>query len=132
MIYPALLFVVALAGFIPLSYEMLWYRAFAFASGGAPTIFGQLLFFYLVGLALGSFASRIFCRRHDAAGDRRHLIPLAGFVYAANLLGFLVLPLLSWFSTDAGCPCGNAVRGRSCGFLGRGVAALEPFRDRAR
>ena len=99
MIYPALLFVVALAGFISLSYEMLWYRAFAFASGSAPTVFGQLLFFYLVGLALGSFASRIFCRTHDATGDRRHLIPLAGFVFAANLLGFLVLPLLAWFST---------------------------------
>jgi spermidine synthase len=99
VIYPALLFVVALAGFISLSYEMLWYRAFAFASGGAPTVFGQLLFFYLVGLAIGSFASRIFCRTRDATGDRRQLIPLAGFIYAANLLGFLVLPALAWLST---------------------------------
>jgi spermidine synthase len=99
VIYPALLFVVALAGFISLSYEILWYRAFSFATGTAPTVFGQLLFFYLVGLAIGSFASRSFCRRHDATGDRRHLIPLAGFVFVANVLGFLVLPLLAWFAT---------------------------------
>lgn len=97
--YPTLLFVVALAGLIALSYEILWYRAFSFASGSAPTTFGLLLFFYLVGLAVGSFASRIFCRKHDATGDRRHLVPLAGFVYVANLLGFLVLPLLAWLAT---------------------------------
>jgi predicted membrane-bound spermidine synthase len=97
--YLALLIVVALAGFISLSYEILWFRAFSFASGGAPAIFGQLLFFYLVGLAVGSFASRIFCRDRNATGDRRELIPLAGFVFVANLLGFLVLPLLAFFST---------------------------------
>jgi len=97
--YVALLLVVAFAGFISLSYEILWFRAFSFASGGAPTIFGQLLFFYLVGLAVGSFVSRIFCRDRTATGDRRELLPLAGFVFVANLLGFLVLPLLAFLGT---------------------------------
>jgi spermidine synthase len=102
--YLALLGVVALAGFISLSYEILWFRAFSFASGGLPTIFGQLLFFYLVGLAIGAFVSRIFCRDRDATGDRRNLIPLAAFVYVANLLGFLVLPALAWFATTLSAP----------------------------
>jgi spermidine synthase len=99
MTYLALLGVVALAGFISLSYEILWFRAFSFASGGAPTVFGQLLFFYLSGLAIGAFVSRMFCRDRDAKGDRKNLIPLATFVFIANLLGFLVLPALAWFAT---------------------------------
>jgi len=99
MTYMALLGVVALAGFISLSYEILWFRAFSFASAGTPAIFGQLLFFYLVGLAVGAFVSRIFCQDRDATGDRRNLLPLAAFVYVANLLGFLVLPALAWFAT---------------------------------
>ena len=100
MTYAALLGVVALAGFISLSYEILWFRAFSFASGGAPTVFGQLLFFYLAGLAIGAFASRISCRDRDARGDRKNLVPLAAFVYVANLLGFLVLPALAWLATS--------------------------------
>jgi spermidine synthase len=99
MTYAALLGIVALAGFISLSYEILWFRAFSFASAGAPAVFGQLLFFYLGGLAIGAFASGIFCRDRGATGDVRHLVPLAAFVYVANLLGFLVLPALAWFAT---------------------------------
>jgi len=99
MTYAALLGVVALAGFISLSYEILWFRAFSFASGGTPTVFGQLLFYYLVGLAIGAFVSRLFCQDRDATGNTKHLVPLATFVYVANLLGFLVLPALAWFAT---------------------------------
>jgi spermidine synthase len=100
MTYAALLGIVALAGFISLSYEILWFRAFSFASAGSPMVFGQLLFFYLGGLAIGAYASRMFCRDRGATGNRRHLIPLAAFVYLANLLGFLVLPALAWFATN--------------------------------
>jgi spermidine synthase len=100
MSYLALLAVVGLAGFISLSYEILWYRAFAFATGGTPVVFGQLLFYYLGGLAIGAFASRIFCRERAATGDRRNLLPLSAFVFVANLLGFLVLPALAWMATQ--------------------------------
>ena len=96
MTYPALLGVVALAGFIPLSYEILWFRAFSFirwCRGVRP-----VALLLSVGLAIGAFASRLFCRER-ATVDRRNLVPLATFVYVANLLGFLVLPALAWLAT---------------------------------
>ncbi|MGI8497259.1 MAG: fused MFS/spermidine synthase [Gemmatimonadaceae bacterium] len=102
MTFPLLMAVVALAGFVSLSYELLWLRAFSFASRGAPDIFGRLLFYYLAGLAIGAFASRIFCHERNTRGDPRRLLPLAAFVYLANLVGFLVLPALGWLATSWG------------------------------
>jgi spermidine synthase len=125
--YLALLGVVALAGFISLSYEILWFRAFSFASGGAPTVFGQLLFFYLAGLAIGAYASRIFCRERDATGDRRNLIPLAAFVYVANLLGFLVLPALAWFSTTLRAPAAMPLVAVAAGSWGAVLPLVSHF-----
>jgi spermidine synthase len=90
--------VVAATGFISLSYEILWYRGISFVTGGSPSAFGMLLGFYLSGLAVGSFASGIFCER-AAHGDRRYLAHVAGFVLLANLFGFLALPLLAWLTT---------------------------------
>jgi len=51
--------VVAVTGFIALSYEILWFRAISFVTGGAPAAFGLLLGFYppawrLVPLGVGS------------------------------------------------------------------------------
>lgn len=88
--------VVAITGFISLSYEILWFRALSFVTGTAPTVFGLLLGFYLGGLAIGSFGSGIFCRNLAAHGNRKFLRHIAGFVLLANLFGFLVLPLLAW------------------------------------
>ncbi len=91
--------VVAISGFISLSYEILWYRAIAFVSGGVPSGFGLLLGFYLIGLALGAYASRAFCRDAPSLGDRKYLRYVAGFVLLANVVGFLVLPVLAWLAT---------------------------------
>jgi len=41
----------ALGGFIALSYELLWFRAYSFFSRGAPGTFGLLLGGYLLGIA---------------------------------------------------------------------------------
>jgi spermidine synthase len=92
--------VVAVSGFISLSYEILWYRAIAFVSGGVPAAFGLLLGFYLIGLAIGAYASRAFCGDAAAHGDRRFLRYVAGFVLLANTVGFLVLPVLAWLATQ--------------------------------
>lgn len=88
--------VVTLSGFIALSYEILWYRACSFASGASPATFGVLLAAYLAGIALGALQVRRLCRDRDATGDRRHLLLLAGFLACANLVGFLVVPALSY------------------------------------
>jgi spermidine synthase len=127
MTYTALLGVVALSGFISLSYEILWYRAFSFASGGAPTVFGQLLFFYLGGLAIGAFASQVFCRDRGATGERKNLVPLAAFVYVANLLGFLVLPALAWFATTLRAPAAMPLIAVAAGSWGAVLPLVSHF-----
>ncbi len=86
-----------LSGYIALSYEILWYRAYAFASGGTADTFGLLLGTYLLGLALGSAASRRWCRDEAAAP----LATLSAFVLAANALGFAAAPAVS-FLLEAG------------------------------
>jgi spermidine synthase len=84
-----------LSGAIALSYEILWYRAFSFASGGRADTFGLMLGAYLVGLALGSLAVGRLCRDGEAprAGLTGRLFALT---LVANVLGYVVVPLLSW------------------------------------
>lgn len=95
------------SGFIALSYEILWYRAYSFATGGDASTFGTLLGAYLLGLALGSLGVRALC----GDGDRervRQLKWLFRLSLAATLSGYLVVPLLGQL----------AIRGRS------GIASL--------
>lgn len=90
--------VVALTGFINLSYEMLWVRAYSFSIKGAAHAFPFLLGAYLVGLALGSLASTRISRRLTSE-DPRALTYVAGFVGLGNLAGYLMIPFMGWLST---------------------------------
>lgn len=92
MSFPLVLVIAALSGFIALSYEIVWYRAYAFVSQGSPAAFGLLLGAYLEGLAFGSLVSRRYCREGDAAFQESALRPLAAFVYLANVVSLLVVP----------------------------------------
>lgn len=104
------LLLVALAGFISLSYEILWARFFIISAGGHPKIFPMFLGFFLAGLAYGSLVAHRYCRR-DASGDGKgKLYLVAKFLLAANVAGFLVLPALAWavswgLPTAAALPC---------------------------
>ncbi len=89
------LFAAAAAGFIALSYEIVWYRVVSFLTWSAPASFGVLLGFYLFGLALGSIGSRVFCRDENAKGKLSSLRPLAGFVFFANVVGYFVVPSIT-------------------------------------
>lgn len=80
----------ALCGYIALSYEILWYRVYSFASGGVAQAFALLLGCYLLGIALGALVSRRFCRE-PAAGEQ--VASLSGFVLFANLASFLLVPV---------------------------------------
>jgi spermidine synthase len=100
MSFAAAVVLVGLAGFISLSYEIVWYRAIAFASGGSPAAFGLLLGYYLVGLAMGAYLTGRYCAGRGAAG-RPVIRALALFILGANLAGFAVLPLLAWFAVHA-------------------------------
>jgi spermidine synthase len=94
--FPIALVVAAAAGFIALSYEILWYRVIAFASWGLPGAFGLLLAAYLFGLAIGSRVAGAFCKEGASAGDTRQLRALAAFTFVANVLAWLVVPVFGY------------------------------------
>ena len=90
------LLLVGLAGFVSLSYEILWARYFLIAAGGHPKTFPIFLGFYLAGIAYGALLAHRRCRRDDRGDRRQELYLVAKFLLAANVVGFLVLPALSW------------------------------------
>ena len=57
MSFPLALLVSGFSGFIALSYEIIWFRAYSFVSQSSPQAFGLLLGAYLLGLAVGSLIS---------------------------------------------------------------------------
>jgi spermidine synthase len=88
--------VAAAAGFISLSYEILWYRVISYASWGLPSAFGLLLAAYLFGLAIGSRIAGAFCKDQTRAGDTKQLRSLAIFTLVANVVAWLVVPAFAW------------------------------------
>lgn len=90
----------AAAGFVALGYEIIWYRIYSFASGGAAPTFAMLLAFYLIGIAYGSLAV------HDACGkklksDLNHTLSVASWVIAIGaVLAFLIEPATALFTSS--------------------------------
>lgn len=95
MTLPIAIVISALAGFISLSYEIVWFRAFSFASGGTADTFGLLLGAFLLGLALGGRIAQKTLHAQAGPGERRNLGELAARMLAANILAFLVIPSLA-------------------------------------
>jgi spermidine synthase len=91
------LVVAFISGYIALSYEILWYRAYSMAMTGRAQAFGVLLGGYLLGLALGSFAARLVCVE---GADRKRIVPwLVLGMLIANVLGYLFVPIFAWLVT---------------------------------
>lgn len=63
--YIITLLISAAIGYISLSQEILWYRAFNIASGSAPQIFGYVLASFLVGVALGALKAKKVCEQDE-------------------------------------------------------------------
>jgi len=119
--------VVTLTGFVALSYEILWYRACSFASGGSPVTFGVLLFAYLLGIAWGARRAGRTCDAKDGAGDHGSLMRLARYLILANLCGFLVAPLLGVVCTIAPWPVAMVLVGVAAGLLGAVLPLISHF-----
>lgn len=91
--FPMALGLVGLCGFISLSYEILWYRAYSFVTANRASAFALLLAAYLEGLAFGSLVSNAICSRY---ASRRGILRLIGWLTAgANFFGFLVIPVMA-------------------------------------
>ena len=92
--FPVALLLAGLCGFISLSYEIVWYRAYSFVTATRASAFALLLAAYLEGIAVGSLFSKAMCMRVAMKTDTR-LRMVGGLVMAANLCGFLVVPLMA-------------------------------------
>ncbi|HEY2470705.1 MAG TPA: fused MFS/spermidine synthase [Terracidiphilus sp.] len=96
----AALCVSAAAGFVALGYEIIWYRVYSFASGGAAPAFAKLLAFYLIGIAYGSLAVHDVCEK-KLKNDLNRTLQAASLVIASGAAtAFLIEPciaaLLTW------------------------------------
>jgi len=90
--FPAALIIAGVSGFVALGYEIVWYHLFSFTTAGEAKSFAFLLGAYLCGIAYGANIANRICKRFtDQQTFTRFL---AGAVIGANLLGFLVSPLL--------------------------------------
>ena len=84
-----------LSGFVALSYEILWVRAYGFATQGEPEAFALLLCAYLAGLAAGSLFARRYCERVTAGRPARHLYLVGVFLLCANVAAFPLIPAIA-------------------------------------
>ena len=88
--FPVAVAIAFATGFISLGYEIVWYRLYAFVTGGSPRTFSFVLGAFLAGIAFGSLASRRLAGRARVAG------PMAVLVLSANVVGFLIVPVVGW------------------------------------
>jgi predicted membrane-bound spermidine synthase len=85
------------AGFIALSWEIVWYRAYAVALMGRPQAFAIVLGGYLIGLGAGALAAARWCAPPGEAERLRQ--QLAWALAMAGVCGFLLVPLFAWWVT---------------------------------
>ncbi len=86
-------------GFVALAYEIVWYRLYAFASGGTAQCFAQVLAYYLFGIAYGASAVRSASRDKLGNDSRKAMAAGAEVTLLAGIGAFLMGPLLGvWVS----------------------------------
>jgi spermidine synthase len=89
------LIVAAVAGFIALGYEIVWYRLYAFVSGGPASCFAYVLGWYLAGVGYGSLAVRDICCSHQLQARGASVLPvLKKAILLGSLAAFLIGPTI--------------------------------------
>lgn len=117
--FPAAMAIAALAGFISLGYEIVWYRVYSFVSEGSARSFAFVLGAFLAGIAFGSLGAGHVCRSRKAP-----LLRLIGLlVLCANLAGFFAVPLVAGMVTEVSYLLTLPLVALSAGLLG----ATFPF-----
>ena len=90
----------ALTGYLALSFQILWFRAYAFLSGGSARDFAHLLAFFLGGIAFGGLAGRPLSRLADASPTHARLVPTA-LLAAAAVTALVCAPGMGLVPTTA-------------------------------
>ena len=88
----------ASAGFVSLSYEILWYRVYAFGTGGTLPVFGIFLGVYLAGIAFGALFAQRLCRDASDQAFGRIARWAGGLAAAAGAVAYLHIPIAVWFA----------------------------------
>ncbi len=83
-----------LTGFLSLSFEMLWFRSYAFLSGGSARDFAHLLGFFLIGIAFGGLAGRPLSRLADRSPEAGRMVPTVLLLVAA-IAALLCIPAMT-------------------------------------
>jgi hypothetical protein len=96
-IVPAMV-LAGIAGFISLSYEIIWFRIFSYMSGSLAPVFALLLGSFLAGIAFGS----LFARRLCVSDSRNNLKTLSRLILIATLVSFSVAPITAFVSARLG------------------------------
>jgi spermidine synthase len=96
--------VAAASGFIALGYEIIWYRLYSFASGGAAPSFAKLLAFYLLGIAYGSLAVHDACRNKLKDDLDRTLRAASSVIAIGALIAFLIGPTIALLVSSGHIP----------------------------
>jgi len=84
----------AAAGYISLSYEILWVRTYSIALQGSAFAFPLVLGFFLFGVALGAVFGRHLSAIHDKRGSGGRAC-LQGLILSASVAGYLIVPLMA-------------------------------------
>jgi hypothetical protein len=82
-------------GFLSLSQEILWVRLISFALEGLAQSFALVLFFFLLGIAIGSAVGKRFCEHgHDLLRTSAIVLSIAAAVDVSLIL--LLPALMQW------------------------------------
>lgn len=115
--FPLVMLLAAVSGFISLSYEVILARAYSFVAEGRANAFPLLLGWYLVGIAVGSLVSGIYCARSTATKSSQ-LRTIGYYFLFVNLFGYLTIPLMSAFATTISFECTYPLAALLSGGLG--------------
>ncbi len=117
----------ATVGFVSLSWEILWYRVYSFATGGTISVFGLFLGIYLAGMAVGAFLARHACGAlHPKALDKiARGAALAALV--GGVVGYFHSPLVGLASQYAWSVAPMVVAGVSAGLYGAVLPLLAHY-----
>jgi predicted membrane-bound spermidine synthase len=86
-------------GFIALAYEIIWYRLYSFATGGAAPCFAELLGLYLLGIAYGAKLVRDACKKKLRNDVQRTMAAGTEVILLGAIVAFLVGPVLAYWLT---------------------------------
>lgn len=87
----------SVAGYIALSYELLWFRTYFLAKNAQGGAFAVLLSAYLFGLALGAAWARRFC---ESSTNRQSPVRAIALIAAVSyLLAYLSIPAFAAYCT---------------------------------